>query len=794
MARHKIEPITFFLNETHELSPLEKPSGGRLPQYAPIPWTQKATQLSDSLETVRTKVAASHDPLKEHRYFVMAVPEPTVQKLSTDKRKAPAGVVDEATEFSGQHGKVFDRLGLDLLQVTDDGKAVVHADRERFDQLAHRSEILDALGAREQARWATIHSFETVPLSLRVDDSWLHSLSADELSDLVIELQPVLTRTEAETVLRAISDLLAQTPGELLTGTGTDYSGRHWFRGKAKKPSIRKFARDFYSIQAIHPPLYSVTFAKSANRSRAATQLRPAGTPPPNVSELPCVAVLDLGVPADHNRLSAYRRGRFYLPQVPRAAIGNHGSLVASRVVFGDCQSHGELLQATGRCAFYDVMVGEYPFISTSKEIDDKVVLPALNGTRAAADDVRVFNLSFGDEKSVREHSGVTADEKRRLIRDLDNFVFENDCIVVVAAGNSRAGVLPDPPYPDHYKDSRWGLGPWACGYNTLVCGSFVSAISIGGFVQSVGWPSQFTRIGPGWNEAPVPSFSAPGGSGNNAYQRGAGHGVWALSSDGLAEDHSGTSFAAPLLAREAALLLHALQEKCSPGTRPFAVTARAFLTLTATPPVRNEEIRTLVERTLGVGQAIMHPFVAPKQESAVFLWQGYIDSPRDTIRVQLPIPLSWLSEAGEPVLRLVVCSDPPVNDSLTHWVCRRVNAYLRPGPDAPALRHALGEHKWFPVIDREYALEQYKPGATKGATDNMWMLEFSYDETGPYLAATDFDPRHRVAFAAELVDRGANLVSPQEAIQALPIATTMNRLSIQPTAVRTPIIVKTRV
>ncbi len=787
MARRRINPVTFFLNETHELSAEEREGGGRPAKYAPISWTAKAKRISDSLESVRATVEASHDPLKDHRYFAMALPEAKVKKTSTDKKKAPTGFLEEATEYGEQHAKVFERLGLDLLQVTPDGRAIVHADREKFEQLAHRSESLDTLGVREQGRWITIESFEIVPMSLRIDDSWVNSLATNDLADVIFELQPILNRADAETVLRAISDLLTRNASGRLSGTGTDYSGRHWFRGKSKKQTIRQLARDFYSIQAIHPPLFSIALG----RSRESPPLI-AAPAPANAAQLPCVAVVDMGVPEDHVRLRPYRRGRFYLPELPTNAVGKHGSLVASRVIFGDCRTQDELLTKVGQCSFYDVMVGDWP-LSEAGRIDEKRVVPAMVGTRAAAEDVRVFNLSIGHKVAFAEMEGVVKAERRRLTRDLDNFVFANDCIVVVAAGNSQPGIVPETPYPHHYSDIRWGLGPWSLGYNTIVCGSFVSDICIGDFVPNVGWPSPFTRIGPGWNDTPIPSFSAPGGSTAADYRR-RNLGVWTISSDGLAEDNSGTSYSAPLLAREAALLFSALQEQCSPGTRPFAVTVRAFLTLTAIQPVEDQEVRTLVERTLGVGQANIQRIREPRSDTAVFLWQGYIESPRDTTRVQLPIPIAWLSEAETPVLRIVICSDPPVNDIPVSWACRQVVVYLRPTPDAKALRRPRGEHASYPTIIREYDLAPYKPGQQDGNKDDMWTLEFSYDEIAPYQAAMDFDPRQRVAFAAELLDRGARPISPQDALQALPIAATMNRLSIQNTPVRSPIILKTRV
>ena len=176
-------------------------------------------------------------------------------------------------------------------------------------------------------------------------------------------------------------------------------------------------------------------------------------------------------------------------------------------------------------------------------------------------------------------------------------------------------------------------------------------------------------------------------------------------------------------------------------------------------------------------------------------LWQGYVDSPHDTVRIQLPIPLAWLTEAEQPVLRLVICSDPPVNEAAHGgWACRRVRPVLHPGPEIRGVTAPRGSHPTYPTIDRQYSLTKYKPGQEKAVEGDLWLLEVSYDEIAPYPPATDFDPRQRVAFAAELMDLGESAADPQPAMQALPIAATMNRLSIQPMPVRSPIIVKTRI
>jgi hypothetical protein len=735
LPRDGIQPRTFFLNESHELSPGEKGGGGRIPDYVGISWASKGQRISKSLGQAMKVVQASNDPLKDDRFFVVAQPVADVEKRSKDKKKAPQGTFKEPIKFGANHGRIFDRLGLDLLQVTEDGRAVVHGDRERMEQLHARAATLDALGVREQARWVSIDSFEAIPIQLRVDADWLKALKSNQASDVVIELQPVLSRVEADRVLRAIADLLTQHEGEKLTGTGTDFSGRYWFRGKATQRSVRSIAKDFFSVQAIHAPLYSIAAAKGkVGQQREINQVTSPAAPG-NAKALPCVAVVDLGVPTDHKQLAPYRRGQFVPQDAPRTPVGDHGCFVASRVVFGECFSDQELSGRTGGCSFYDAMVGDYPDgPSRTNRVNDKVVMDAIRGVRGAAPDVRVFNLSFGDARPLDAFPDVERREKRLLLQDLDNFIFATDAIVVVAAGNSPSGVVPNPGYPEHYHDKQWALGPWACGFNTLVCGAYVSRISANGLVTSVGWPSPFSRIGPGLCSAPVPSFCAEGGNTDAAFTYRTGLGVWGFSGTGFPEDRIGTSHAAPLLAREAALVIAKLQEYCLPGTQPFGVAVRAFLALTATKTTNDAAVAALAERTLGLGKASCARIIAPTGGSAVILWQGFIESSKDTVRIQLPIPLDWLGKAGDPVLRLVIASDPPVNEAAqATWACRKIKAVLHLGPDTGYLRAPAGAHETYPLISREYSLARYAPGNEKAAVGDLWLLELSYEEVFAY-------------------------------------------------------------
>ncbi len=787
---------TFFLNEQHELARGEKSGGGRLPNYSGINWATKGKQISQSLKQTGTKLKSSKDPIRDERYFFLAKPVPQLTKSSIDKKKAPTGTYTEETDFAKDNTRVFSRLGLDLIEVTDDGDAVVHARPTRFEQLTTRSESLEDLGAREQSRWATVGSFDLIPPELRIDNSWIHSLQRDELSDVVIELQPLLTRVEIETVLRAIADLLATKSGEKLVGTGTDFSGRQWLRGLAGARSLRAIARDFFSVQSLHEPLYSIAAGRKRRRSTATSRSMQTRPIPEDVDHLPTVAVFDTGIPTEHPMLKTYCRGHFTAPDVT-GAPGDHGGLVASRIVFGEQDFYSGLDgvdEIVGECRFLDVNVA-----GGFGTIHDKSVADAMQAIVGAYPDVRVFNFSFGATKSLHDCDEVERRERMLMVQDLDNFIFANDVIVAISAGNSPAGVLPEKPYLEHIDDPNWKIGHWASAFNTMVCGSSVGHLSPNGLVKHIGWPSPFTRIGPGICDCPVPGFSAPGGNRNTEHSFQAGLGVWVCNNAGLWEDRAGTSFAVPMLAREAAMTLDLLQRFCSPGAHPFGVTARAFLALTAQVSYDDDvpsRVLELCNRTLGRGQVSARRLRNPLDQSAVMVWQGVLESPSDMALVQIPIPEEWWNSASQPMLRIVIASDVPVNEAIHDlWACRRVAVRLHPGPDAKSLRsfRTRGDsHRSYTLAERVYNLKRL-PKDT-GIDGDMWLLKISYEEIADYHPAIDFTPQQRVAFAAELFDEAEEPISPQGVLQSLPIVNTMNRLSAAPAIVRSPVVIKSRV
>lgn len=783
----RVTPRNFYLNEQHELARAEKQGGGGIPKYTDINWATKGTAISRSLSQARRQVQKSRDPSRENHYFLLAAPVKRLAKTSTDKRKAVDGKVFESTDFAREHSQVFRRLGLDLLNVEEDGSAVVHMKPEIMEQLSSRAQSLQKLGAKEQSRWATIDRFELIPPEFRIDSDWLDTLGAKKITDAVIEFQPLLARSEIDALIRAIVSMLLRNLGEAVTGTGADFSGRQWVRGKITPEALTKMSHDFFAVQSLHSPLVSKAAGNPppGPRSRATRNLEL------EISNLPIIGVVDTGVPADHSILARYRRGAYTAPTSTSVPADDHGCFVSSRVVFGDLDfSAGSLSRTpTGSACYYDINVsGVRP-----RDIDDKsVVNPALQAIVSTAPDVRVFNMSFDTDTPLDLISPVKRSEYLNLVQDLDNFIFQNDVLVIVTAGNSIPGLIPSATYPRHFEDPRWGLGPWARSFNSLTCGSFVERLSPGGLVNQVGWPSPFCRVGPGLCNSPKPDFSADGGNATPNYQYGPGLGVWGLAPNGMWEDRPGTSFAAPLLAREAAFALQRLQRVCERGAQPFAVTAKAFLSLTATPAVDNDAVKELAERTLGRGLATAQALAVPSAGTGVMIWQGVLEDEKDIARIQIPIPIDWMNEADGAHLKLIVVWDPPVNAAVKHlWATRHVSARLRMHPEAPAQRTStVKSHGSYPLLERLYDLRKLPEGFT--VEGDMWLIEISYEQIAAYHPAMTFPPQQRVAFAAELFDASEKRLSPQRSLQSLSSTKTMNRLTVPPAAARLPVVLRT--
>lgn len=789
-------PKTFFLNEKQELTSFLREGGGRAAAIVPIDWQRRSSSLSESFRAAAFR-PQSRDPSAGRHSFVLAVPAAAVEKESTSKKaQAQGGRLSSQPAFGGRDSHLFRKLGLDLIETLPEGVATVHVPAERVPQLLATMNALASASAREQSRWINLDSFRELPASARVDGPWLHSISAAGPVPASIRFQPTLSRTEVQDSLQAIVAHLSRE--SRLVRAGREFSGRYWCSGILSAQDIAALADDFISIQSIHPPFPVASAGASTGKKRArkkpATSSdnlpQPAEIPPLPANLLPTVAVIDTGIPESHALLGGFRRGGYRNPDLDPSIryVGDHGSTVASCVVFGRVHMDQALAPPlVAACRVFDVMLAK-----DHNLIDDDAIVPAIEAVVGTAPDVRVSNLSFS-RPSLRGLNPVERREHLLRLQDLENQAFARDLLIVFAAGNSQPGLIPSEPYPNHVDDDRWALGAFACSFNGIVCGAYVDKLNDDAVAGVLGAPSPFTRIGPGLCDSPVPGFSAPGGDSSSSYERLAATGVWVCNASGLWEDHAGTSVAAPLVARETAWVLQELLPHCPPEAAPFAGTIKAWLNLVAKRPLLNGAFERLASRTLGRGFPSASELRSPRGDSAVFVWQTTLQGPKTVSRVQFPVPAAWIRSATNPWLRVVGAWNAPVNAALTEsWACRKVGVKVRPFGGDEALVGGGTAKGAYPLIDRSWGISTESLASKNlSLSDAYWILECEYEEVGEYPPAMTVSPQQRVGVVIELLDRSENPTSPQYFIQSLAIAAELTRLSVPQYPATQPVTLK---
>jgi hypothetical protein len=766
------KPKNYFLNENHELTTVEKSGFAPQVKYR-VNWSARGKQLHDSLERVRGRAERSHDPLSKRKYYLLAGSSREFEKVTKSKKGIETAKL-EVVSFGGEQSKFFERIGLDLIEVHPNG-AIVHARPEVMAQLVTKTAQLAQLGAREQARFVAFESFDWISGNLKFDQEWLDEIG-QKPAEGYIKLQPLITELEADMVIRSLDEFFHAHTGVALLGKGRSYMGRYFLRAKVNAQLVKKLANEFVSIQAIHPPLIALASALPPDISLQPSSARPAAIP--HATSLPCVGVVDTAVPPEHDWLKAYRRAIVLGANCANTENDNHGSMVASRVVYGDVDLSNSATLPAASCRFLEVRVGT----GQSNRILSESVSGALANAIAQAPDVRVFNLSFD-----KRLDGVPQTQRAttlRHIEEIDNFAFDQDALLVVAAGNPERGVIPNPDYPLHFDDPGWQLQSYPRAFNALTCGSMVPRLSAGGLASVLEAPSPICRVGPGFAGSRKPDFCATAGNTDENHNPLPGSGVWGFSALGQASEGFGTSLAAPLLAREAAFVLESLRSKCPEDSRPFACAAKAILALTADDVGsrvvnRDSTLKPLVERTLGYGCAGAARFKTPPQSRARFIWQGVLKHEGNVVRVQLPIPAAWVTEANSPHLQIAVAWDTPVNSAAEiQWSCRDVEIKVRPGPDAKAVYSLRDGSRvgGYPLFKRTWNFE--KAREKKIVEGDAWTLEFSYSKIAAYAAGHFPSPAQRIAFAAEIWDDAEEPVEPHSYVQSLPIASTLMQLS----------------
>ena len=287
------------------------------------------------------------------------------------------------------------------------------------------------------------------------------------------------------------------------------------------------------------------------------------------------IAIIDSGINSGHPFLAySVHGGIVGHVDLVDADENGHGTSVASVAIYGDVSSRAETGKFDApffaRSARVVDGAGQFPKTITVPEVMENVI------RRLHADyGCRIFNVSLGDPKLVYNGGKPGA-----WAQTLDHLATQLDLLIVVSSGNQTRLASLGPAVLDRYPaylleaDSRI-IDP-ATAANVLTIGSLAHSNGISDddidyvgvrSVCEINQPSPFTRSGPGIRGMIKPDLVDYGGTAvwdgptnqlvNGSQKSSAG--IWTFHHqpiDRLFRARSGTSFASPIVAHKAAILL----------------------------------------------------------------------------------------------------------------------------------------------------------------------------------------------------------------------------------------------
>lgn len=246
------------------------------------------------------------------------------------------------------------------------------------------------------------------------------------------------------------------------------------------------------------------------------------------------------------------------------------------------------------------------------------------------------------------------------------------------------------------------------------------AAVNPPGLLNAVAYaPTRYSRRGPGLRTGVKPDLAHVGGSGSP--QGPLGHGLFSVAANGAVIDGCGTSYAAPLVAKTAAALDHAIEGEVSRETLIGLLVHHAQIP----EPLRPKAIRPVARHLVGFGMPLSayrmlegsdHEITlvfasrirAAQQMNFRFLWPASLVGPegrcRGTARLTLVSTPPLDQRFGDEFVRVNIDASLQQEDfdkkERAGWRGRLDPIYLPGKGEMPAIEAELIEHglKWSPV------------------------------------------------------------------------------------------------
>jgi subtilisin family serine protease len=396
----------------------------------------------------------------------------------------------------------------------------------------------------------------------------------------------------------------------------------------------------------------------------------------------PIVAVLDTGVNDAHPLLAGVVVAKTSEPEsLGLNDVYGHGTRVSGIVAYGDireCLEDG-LFQPVAR-------IGSGKIVNDLGNLDDRrLIASQVNSVvrRLHSAGCRVFNLSLGDRNA--QYSGGKVGQWTAI---LDELAHELDILFIVSAGNYTHTPENHPEehhtaYPAYLIAGQNRIYDPATAANALTVGAVAHTAAVRndgpGYVATrpiadVGEPAPFTCVGPGVNRVIKPELCDDGG--NKLYDGLVQDLIPMPESEIITTHHEflnrlfttavGTSYAAPLVAHKAAMVLQAFP-------RASANLIRALLVSSAEVPepsllrLQGSSAET-ISHVCGYG--IADPALATTSDTNRVVLYADTEIGIDKFFVyEIPIPPEFADTTGQRRIRVTLAFDPPTRHSRSDYL-----------------------------------------------------------------------------------------------------------------------------
>ncbi|WP_406218518.1 S8 family peptidase [Streptomyces canus] len=612
----------------------------------------------------------------------------------------------------------WNNSGLRIVEARESKKVIAFSDDPEMAEFLRRLDIYSR-GPQDGNKTATYEPFFDRIVKVRPygkDDRIGAALSLllDSINDgqsftVDIEVWHPGDQETADDWVNLLSDALRHFGAEVHDSYSSASAGISLMRVTAAADIVMQILEvDLVAKVETLPDGYSENLSASAISVDDLTDL----TEPPDGS--PVVGLIDSGVQIEHPLLEgcvveATSVSEFIPDGFDRHG---HGTAVASILLRGSLES-----QLTSKewgepvCRVLSVRVLDDtnripPYRLPQSEISAAVSYLAERG-------VKVINLSLGDINGL-----MVGNRAPSIAAVLDTLARRYGIVFVVPTGTvvprEYSGLIDEKfraDYPDRMLESpETGLIDPAPAALAITVGGTVPTprpVALGSVpLGRPGWPSPFSRIGPGINGAIKPDVSAPAGTLGQDLDSGNLQDLDALKvvvadgrpgAQGVVTYDLGTSLAAPLVAKACAAVQKQYPTASSNLVRALVLqsVSEASIPMTANELLTDGERETKSLRLAGYGHVSEPGSVLSEDRNTVLFAQEEI--PLDEVHLYtVPIPEAFFTSGrADRGISVSLCYDPPVRARRMEYMASRMNFELLRGvPPEKIIDLLLAEEK----------------------------------------------------------------------------------------------------